>query len=178
MHKSVLLDEELDPIIDRNLIEEIDGVMNIQDSNGHVYVTQEKDNIMPIIINTGDAVQSGARVNEWLDYYSAGDYLFSHYEQNNIVGNNDLCDINVNELGTGNDTGKSNSYFFHIFNCYEIPIDEYKPIINNVYMPSLYYIDIVNNNKNVRILFINSEITKTCCGKWFNLKNNGKEINI
>lgn len=136
------------------------------------------ENIMPIIINTGDAVQSGARVNEWLDYFIAGDYLFNHLEQMNIVGNNDLCDINVNALGTGDDTGKSNSYFFHLFNCYEIPTDEYKPIANNVYIPSLYYMDIKTNNNKTRLLFINSEITTTCCNKWFKLRNEDKVVNI
>ena len=49
-----LLDEELDPIIDRNLIEDIDGGKNIQDSNGVVYVTNERDNIILSIDHTAD----------------------------------------------------------------------------------------------------------------------------
>lgn len=139
---------------------------------------QTTENIMPIIINTGDCVQSGARINEWLDYFIAGDYLFSHYEQMNVVGNNDLCDTNINILGTGDDTGKSNGYFFHLFNCYEIPQDEYCPIINDIYVPSLYYMDINTINGAERLLFINSEITTTNCRDWFKLTYNDKPINI
>ena len=136
----------------------------------------ENSNIMPIIVNTGDAVQSGARVNEWVDYFNAGDYLFKHYEQMNIVGNNDLCDTNVEALGTGDDTGKSNGYFFHLFNCYEV--DDYEPnvllpICNDIYIPSLYYMDCVLHNddnvKTLRLLFVNSEITAINCRDWFNL---------
>ena len=149
--------------------------------------------IMPIIVNTGDAVQSGARVNEWVDYFNAGDYLFKHYEQMNIVGNNDLCDTDVEALGTGDDTGKSNGYFFHLFNCYEV--DDYKnddneendvllPICNDIYIPSLYYMDCIlhndnNNEKTLRLLFVNSEITAINCRDWFNLKvyNSDNTIN-
>lgn len=155
---------------------------------------EPNSHIMPIIINTGDCVQSGARVNEWLDYFNAGDSLFKHYEQNNIVGNNDLCDTNINALGTGDDTGKSNGYFFHLFNCYEIPTDKYAPICRHyyedpgIYIPSLYYIDLdyisgqdensEDIHKYTRILFINSEITETNCREWFNLTNDDKTINI
>jgi len=39
-----------------------------------------KNNIIPILINTGDMTQSGSRVNEWIDYYNAGKSLFSHLE--------------------------------------------------------------------------------------------------
>lgn len=137
-----------------------------------------KENIMPIIVNTGDCVQSGARVNEWLDYFIAGDYLFNKYEQMNVVGNNDLCDTNINALGTGDDTGKSNGYFFHLFNCYEIPTDEYRPIINGVYVPSLYYMEVVNGDKQIKLLFINSEITMINCRDWFNLKVDDVAVNI
>jgi len=64
--------------------------------------------------------QSGARINEWLDYYNAGKPLFKHLEQMNVVGNNDLCGNNFNILGTGDDEGKANSYYFHVFYCYEV----------------------------------------------------------
>ena len=139
---------------------------------------QADNNIMPIIINTGDAVQSGARVNEWLDYFIAGEYLFTHYEQMNIVGNNDLCDTDINKLGTGDDTGKSNGYFFHLFNCYEIPTDEYRPIVNNVYVPSLYYMDVHDDKGITRMLFINSEITTINCRDWYKINHNGNPVNI
>ena len=163
--------------------------------------------IMPIIINTGDETQSGARLNEWIDYYMAGDYLFNHLEQMNIVGNNDLCDTNINDLGTGDDIGKSNGYFFHIFNCYEVPVEattslsftvtiednkeketyksiEHKilsecPIINNIYVPSTYYMDVLNGKNNIRLLFLNTEITMVNCRDWFRLrKDDNKEYPI
>ena len=83
--------------------------------------------VFPILINTGDMTQSGARINEWLDYYNGGKCMFKHMEQMNCVGNNDLCNVDPTILGTGNDAGKSNAKFFHYFYCYEIPnrrIDE------------------------------------------------------
>jgi len=39
-----------------------------------------KNDIIPVLINTGDMTQSGSRINEWLDYYNAGKSLFSHLE--------------------------------------------------------------------------------------------------
>lgn len=76
--------------------------------------------IIPVLLNTGDMTQNGTRINEWLDYYNAGKSLFTHLEQVNCVGNNDLMDVDINKLGTGDDSGKSNPYFFHIAYCYEI----------------------------------------------------------
>ena len=141
--------------------------------------------IIPILINTGDMTQSGARVSEWLDYYNAGQCLFNHLEQMNIVGNNDLSPCNVNEIGTGDDPDKSNAYFYNIFYCYEVnPIyldsdsshnNPIYPIINNVYIPSLYYIDI----NNLRLLFLNSEITEETCKTWYKaVHSNGAICNV
>ena len=76
--------------------------------------------VFPILMNTGDMTQSGARINEWLDYYNGGISLFNHLEQMNCVGNNDLCPINPRELGTGNDNDKSSSHFFHYFYCFDV----------------------------------------------------------
>ena len=52
-----LLDENTSPIIARSIIEEIDGVMNIQDSKGNVYVTTQKDNIVLSLDETADKTQ-------------------------------------------------------------------------------------------------------------------------
>nr|DAT46525.1 MAG TPA: hypothetical protein [Caudoviricetes sp.] len=82
----------------------------------------------------------------------------------NIVGNNDLCSTIPTELGTGDDIGKSNSYYFHIFNCYEIDLDNL-PIVNGIYVPSLYYFD----TTNYRFLMVNSELTYENCRNWFKL---------
>ena len=82
--------------------------------------SKNSNKVFPILINTGDMTQSGARINEWLDYYNGGVSLFDHLEQMNCVGNNDLCPINPRELGTGNDTDKSSSHFFHYFYCFDV----------------------------------------------------------
>jgi hypothetical protein len=145
--------------------------------------------VFPILINTGDMTQSGARINEWLDYYNGGKCLFNHIEQMNCVGNNDLCNLDPNILGTGNDAGKSNAKFFHYFYCYEVPNDErlivksHDVIVKNGtsetrisvpenrYIPSVYYFE----TKGVLYVVANSEVTKTTCEKWFGLY--GKEVN-
>ena len=130
--------------------------------------------IIPIIINTGDVTQNGTRVNEWIDYYQAGRELFKQYEQMNIVGNNDLCGTDISILGTGDDVGKSNSYYFHVFNCYDIEESVFEPIVNNKYIPSLYYFD----SKDYRFIMINSEITAINCQQWYKLTDGEDIVNI
>lgn len=139
-------------------------------------------NIIPILLNTGDMTQNGTRVNEWLDYYNGGKCLFDHLEQMNVVGNNDLCNsidevdesgnvttISYERLGTGDDPGKSNAYYFHVFYCYEIDPD-IVPIISNEnathYVPSLYYFESKGTNP-YRFVMFNSEITATTCLEWY-----------
>ena len=135
---------------------------------------KSSSNIIPVLINTGDMTQNGTRINEWFDYYQAGKPLFKHLEQMYVVGNNDLCGTNVTELGTGDDYGKSNSYYFHVFYCYEVDPTLFTPIINQKYIPSLYYFDF----KDHRFIMVNSEITSENCLNWFNLSDNGFPINI
>lgn len=94
----------------------------------------EDEDIIPVLINTGDMTQNGTRINEWYDYYEAGRELFNHLEQMNIVGNNDLCGPDPEILGTGDDNGKSNAFYFHVFYCYEIPHIEF----DSVEEPSVY----------------------------------------
>ena len=136
--------------------------------------SDKSQNIIPIIINTGDMTQNGTRINEWYDYYQAGRELFKQYEQMNVVGNNDLCGTNVAELGTGDDQGKSNSFYFHIFYCYDIDESVFVPVVNGKYIPSLYFFD----SKDFRFVMINSEITSVNCQQWFNLVNDSDIINI
>ena len=151
--------------------------------NDDIDLLKEGVKVFPILINTGDMTQSGARINEWLDYYNGGKCMFTHMEQMNCVGNNDLCNIDPTILGTGNDPGKSNAKFFHYFYCYEIPNDERLIVkahdvnINTVesptilsipedrYIPSTYYF----KTRGVIYVVANSEITKTTCEKWFGL---------
>lgn len=136
--------------------------------------TDADAHIMPILINTGDMTQNGTRINEWFDYYTGGKNLFNHMEQMNIVGNNDLCNTDVEALGTGDDEGKSNSYFYSLFYCYEVPTMvehesgksfDVTPICNNLYIPSLYYFD----TRDKRFIIVNSEITTANCENWFNM---------
>ena len=164
------------------------------DINGDVAISRK---VFPILINTGDMTQSGARINEWLDYYNGGKCIFNHIEQMNCVGNNDLCNLDPTILGTGNDPGKSNAKFFHYFYCYEVPNDDslivkahevtvktdasetkiYIP--EDRYIPSVYYFE----TRGVMYIVANSEITKTTCEKWFGLygdvvNNNTQSINL
>lgn len=130
------------------------------------------NNIIPVLINTGDMTQNGTRINEWLDYYKAGYPLFKHLEQMNVVGNNDLCDTDINILGTGDDKGKSNGYFFSLFYCYEID-PNIAPIFTGVdgitrYIPSVYYF----GNNRYSFLMVNSEITAVNCRDWFKAATN------
>ena len=139
--------------------------------------------LYPVIINTGDMTQNGTRINEWLDYYNGGYNLFSQYEHAAVVGNNDLCDIDPTILGTGDDIGKSNAYFWNLFFCYEIDITKdgngnYKiplPICHGKYIPSLYYFNIGQNN---RLVMLNSEITAVTCRDWYKATYNGNPVNI
>ena len=137
------------------------------------------ENIVPVLINTGDMTQNGSRANEWLDYYNAGISLFDHLEQMNVVGNNDLCSsTDVTELGTGDDgNGKTNAYYFHVFYCYEIDPD-IMPIISNTnatkYIPSFYYF----GNGEYNFVMINSEINAGNCQNWFKQIKNDRIVNI
>lgn len=121
--------------------------------------------------------QNGTRINEWFDYYQAGRCLFDHLEQMNVVGNNDLCNTDVKALGTGDDNGKSNGYYFHVFYCYEIDPNNV-PLISNgtedVYVPSLYHFDSLTYS----FIMINSEITYVNCDKWFNRHKNENVVNV
>ena len=143
--------------------------------NEQINEEKQAENIIPVLINTGDMTQSGSRINEWLDYYNAGKSLFSHLEQMNVVGNNDLCGNDFTILGTGDDEGKASSYYFHVFYCYEVETEPGMiPIVNNKYIPSLYRI-LFND---YLLLAVNSEITSVNCRGWFNAVHGNDVINI
>lgn len=156
-----------------------------QELNKTINEEIQSENIIPILINTGDMTQNGTRINEWLDYYNGGRCLFDHLEQMNVVGNNDLCGPDPTILGTGDDAGKSNSYYFHVFYCYEIDPD-IVPIISNgeatKYVPSLYYFgNVANGSSNVaayRFVMINSELTAENCKSWFKQTMSGQTVNV
>jgi hypothetical protein len=149
--------------------------------NEKIKTAQAASNIIPILVNTGDMTQNGTRINEWYDYYQGGSILFDHLEQMNVVGNNDLCGTVPSELGTGDDYGKSNSYYFSLFYCYEVG-SLFDPLCPNLkdggapkFIPSLYYFDSATD----RFLMVNSEITQVNCSDWFGLvSSTGNTINI
>lgn len=148
--------------------------------NKKIQKDQSNSTIIPILINTGDMTQNGTRVNEWYDYYTAGYCLFNHLEQMNVVGNNDLCGPNPEELGTGDDSGKSNAFYFHVFYCYEVNPSVFVPLVQPTgggipkYIPSIYYFD----SSSDRFLAVNSEITETTCKSWFGLVSENKPVNL
>lgn len=131
----------------------------------------ETETFIPVIINTGDVTQNGTRINEWLDYYIGGKKIFSEFEHMSVVGNNDLCGTDPSVLGTGDDVGKSNGYYHHLFNCYEI--DTENLIVNGKYIPSTYYFDCGNGT---RFINVNSEITFINCRDWFGLNTNDSNV--
>ena len=146
-----------------------------EEINKQIINESSQENIIPVLVNTGDMTQSGARINEWLDYYNAGKSLFKHLEQQNVVGNNDLCGNDFNILGTGDDEGKANAYYFHVFYCYEVETEEGMiPIINNKYVPSLYRI-LFND---YLLIAVNSEITTVNCKGWYNALSGNDPINV
>lgn len=143
--------------------------------NEQIVAESQTENIIPVLVNTGDMTQSGARVNEWVDYYNAGKSLFKHLEQVNTVGNNDLCGNDFTILGTGDDEGKANSYYFHVFYCYEVETEDGMiPIINNKYVPALYKLEF----KDYILLVVNSEITSVNCKGWFNATYGENTVNV
>lgn len=109
---------------------------------------------LEFVINTGDATQNGNRVNEWIDYFNAGDSLFSHLEQMYEVGNNDLCPVTPYELGLGNDATKQNpinvNYFFTFEHPFQVPTSS-----TGVYVPCVYSFIY----GNTYFLGMNSELT-------------------
>ena len=147
--------------------------------------TVATENIIPILVNTGDMTQNGTRVNEWLDYYNGGACLFDHLEQMNVVGNNDLVGTNPEILGTGDDNGKSNGHYFHVFYCYEVD-PEINPIIPSTdgtqwkYVPSFYYFENESSSSvdSYRFVFLDTEITTINCRDWFKRVKNDVPINV
>jgi hypothetical protein len=121
------------------------------------YIVGDKSNHgYDFSINTGDIAQNGNRVNEWLDYFNAGNDMFKNTEQMYTVGNNDLCEVDSSILIDGSDTSKVNpiqvEYFFTFELPYSIPTSTSGIFVNSVY--SFVY-------GNTYFLSMNSEITDT-----------------
>ena len=101
----------------------------------------------------------------------------------NVVGNNDLCGTDPEVLGTGDDSGKSNGFYFHVFYCYEVDKNNL-PIITNTratkYIPSLYYFDAegTSSSNSYRFIMVNSEITTENCNSWYQQLNGDETDNV
>ena len=156
---------------------EVNKIINDELENG--------EHIIPILINTGDMTQNGTRINEWFDYYNGGYCLFDHLEQMNIVGNNDLVGTDPELLGTGDDNGKSNGHYFHVFYCYEVD-PEINPVIPSTdgtqikYIPSFYYFENESSSgvDSYRFVFLNTEITTINCRDWYKRTSGFGPINV
>ena len=113
------------------------------------------NNTYDFCLNTGDATQSGNRINEWLDYFKAGESIFKDTEQVYTIGNNDLCPLDVYTLGVGDDLSKMNpinvEFFFTFEHPYSIPRAS-----SGKYVPCVY--SFVYGN--TYFLSMNSEITE------------------
>lgn len=154
---------------------------SINDTINSEIESMASEKVFPILLNTGDMTQSGSRINEWLDYYNAGKKLFKHLEQMNCVGNNDLCGLDPRDLGTGNDSDKSNSLFFHYCYCFEVDDNENLVVHSHTglnedrFIPSTYYF----KTKGILYVVVNSEMTETTCKSWYMLKSkDNKDVSI
>ena len=121
------------------------------------YIVQDRTNKpYDFVINTGDIAQDGNRINEWLDYFNAGNTMFQDREQMFTIGNNDLCETDPSVLIDGSDLSKINpaygKYFFTFELPYTIPTAANGTVIDSVY--SFIY-------GNTYFLSMNSEITAT-----------------
>lgn len=120
------------------------------------FINKDKsENPYDFCINTGDATQNGNRMNEWLDYFTAGEDIFKNTEQMYSVGNNDLCPKNASELGEGDELSKINPINVNYFFTFELPFNI--PVATNgTFVPSVY--SFVYGD--TYFLSMNSEITE------------------
>jgi hypothetical protein len=128
------------------------------------------NNPFDFVINVGDITQNGNRINEWIDYFKNAEMIFDTKEQMFSIGNNDLCPVDVHELGRGADADKTNpinaTYFFTFEHPNTIPTSA-----AGVYVPCTY--DFVYGD--TYFLSVNSEITDAAREKLYG--DNG-DINV
>lgn len=99
--------------------------------------SDKSNNPYHFTINTGDATQSGNRINEWLDYFTAGEIIFKDTEQMYTVGNNDLCPLDIYMLGDGSEPSKANPINVEYFFTFELPF-EIPTAHSGRYIPCVY----------------------------------------
>ena len=78
-----------------------------------------------------------SRFNEWIDYFKAGNNIFKNTEQMYVVGNNDLCPLDVYTLGVGDDLSKMNPINVEYFFTFELPY-VLPTVANGKVLPSVY----------------------------------------
>ena len=80
----------------------------------------KNDSQYDFVINTGDMTQSGNRESEWLDY-CAGRDLLGDVPEMACIGNNDLCGVDLFQLGKGvASIDKINSQTIQLFYNFEL----------------------------------------------------------
>lgn len=90
------------------------------------------------VMNTGDQTQNGNRIGEWIDYFSCGGRVLDNREQMFVVGNNDLSPADPEELGTGSDASKINSFNISLFYTFEHPDTIPRTPTKGIYIPNVY----------------------------------------
>lgn len=102
------------------------------------YINSDRDNYdYDWVMNTGDQTQNGNRIGEWVDYFRCGEPVLQHKEQMFVVGNNDLSPADPEELGTGSDLSKINSFNITLFYAFEHP-HSIPRSTNGTYIPNVY----------------------------------------
>ena len=107
-------------------------------------VIMKENNDLDFMINTGDMVQSGNRLGEWLDYFDAECDEMQDLEEMATVGNNDLSLRDLYVMISGDDDSKLWLENFTFFYTFELDEDNlpyfYGPdrSIEPYHIPSLY----------------------------------------
>ena len=132
-----------------------------EDESHQVIYSGSKD--VQFMINTGDMVQNGSRICEWIDYFDSKGEFLNNMEEMATVGNNDLSPKYTYELPDGEDASKLSLTNFNYFYTYEMDVNN-PPVFNvqvtggsgeaTYYIPSLYSF----NYGKTHFMCVNTEI--------------------
>jgi len=95
----------------------------IWDAAAKVIASETGSSDVHFMINTGDMVQNGSRMCEWLDYFNGKGEFLNNMEEMATVGNNDLSGKYTYLLPDGEDASKLSLENFNYFYTYEMDID-------------------------------------------------------
>jgi Calcineurin-like phosphoesterase len=125
-------------------------------------INNDTSNPFDFVLNVGDITQNGNRVNEWVSYFKNSEMIFKTREQMFSIGNNDLCPVDVHELGRGAEPDKINPINANYFFTFEHPNEIPTSVAGN-YIPCVY--DFIYGD--TYFLSMNSELTETACTKLY-----------